>query len=79
MSPARALAIVAVLVVALSLAIVPATALATLQSLNLEQLTSGLAGLAAVVGGVKFLGMAGGVAARLLARQPTAVAVSSGD
>ena len=75
----RALALAAVLALALALAVVPAIAPLTLQSLRLEQLTSGLAGLAAVVGGLKFLAMAGGVTARLVARPPTAVAVAPGD
>ncbi len=73
--PGRALAMAAVLAVALALATAPVT----FQSLHLDQLTSGLAGLAAVVGGVKFLAMAGGVTARFLARPPTAVAVAPGD
>lgn len=77
--PGRALAMAAVLAIALALAIVPATAPATLQSLHLEQLTAGLAGLAAVLGGVKFLAMAGGVTARFLSRPPTALATSPGD
>jgi hypothetical protein len=80
--PGRALALASILASAVALAVVPALApLApvTLQSLHLEQLTSGLAGLAAVIGGVKFLAMAGGVTARFLARPPSAVAISPGD
>jgi hypothetical protein len=71
-----------ILALAVALAAVPALApLApvTFQSLHLEQLTSEFAGLAAVVGGVKFLAMAGGVTARFLARPPSAVATAPGD
>ncbi len=77
--PGRALAMAAVVAIALALAIGPATAPVTLQSLHLDYLTSGLAGLAAVLGGAKFLAMAGGVTARFLARPPTAVAISPGE
>jgi hypothetical protein len=82
LGPGRALALASILALAVALAAVPALApLApgTFQSLHLEQLTSGLAGLAAVVGGVKFLAMAGGVTARFLARPPSAVAIAPGD
>jgi hypothetical protein len=79
LSPGRALALVGILTVSLALAVVPATLPVTLQPLHLEQLTPGLAGLAAVVGGVKFLAMAGGVTARLLARPPSAMAIAPGD
>jgi hypothetical protein len=82
LGPGRALALASILALAVALAAVPALApLApgTFQSLHLEQLNSGLAGLAAVVGGVKFLAMAGGVTARFLARPPSAVAIAPGD
>jgi hypothetical protein len=80
--PGRALALAAVGGLAAAMAVAPALAPIapmTLQSLHLEELTSGLAGLAAVVGGVKFLAMAGGVTARFLARPPSAVAIAPGD
>jgi hypothetical protein len=82
LGPGRALVLASILALAVVLAAVPALApLApvTFQSLHLEQLTSGLAGLAAVVGGVKFLAMAGGVTARFWARPPSAVAIAPGD
>jgi hypothetical protein len=75
----RALAIAAVLTFALALAAVPAMVPVTLQFLRFEELTSVLAGLAAIVCGLKFLAMAGGVTARLVARPPGLVAHTASD
>lgn len=80
--PGAALVLASILASLVALAVVPALASlapVTLQSVHFEQLTSAVAGLVAVVGGVKFLAMAGGVTARFLARPPSAVAISPGD
>lgn len=79
LGPDRALALASVLALVVALAVVPALAAVSLQSPRLQELTSGLAGLAAVVGGVKFLAMAGGVTARFLARPASALAIAPGD
>lgn len=82
LGPGRALVLASILASVIALAVVPALASlapVTLQSPHFEQLTSGLAGLAAVVGGVKFLAMAGGVTARLFVGPSSAVAISPGD
>jgi hypothetical protein len=60
----------AVFSLAVAMAAFPVLVLGAFQSLDLEHLISGVAGLAAVVGGVKFLAMVGGVAARLVASAP---------
>ena len=83
LGPGRALVLASILASVVALPVVPALAslapVTLLQSLHLELLTSGLAGLAAVVGGVKFLAMAGGVTARFLAGPPGVVAIAPGD
>lgn len=74
--PGRALALARIPTLPVASTFAPAV---TLQSLHLAQLTPGLAGLGTVVGGVKFLAVAGGVTARFLARQPSAMTIAPGD
>ncbi|MGA7911040.1 MAG: hypothetical protein WCC30_05780 [Candidatus Dormiibacterota bacterium] len=63
--PARAMAVILVVVVGGLLSVMPAAIALGVARLELEQLATGLTGLAASVGGVKLLVAASGVAGRL--------------